>query len=62
MSMSLCEFHHGLQLWYAQIITFDAISPSKGHTDYFDVELYAKNQQIQSLTKQGLFNRSPAAL
>eukprot|EP00438_Fugacium_kawagutii_P017181 Skav215695 [mRNA] locus=scaffold3538:33758:68487:+ [translate_table: standard] len=28
-----------------------------GHTDYFDTDMYAQDQQIQSMTKQGLFNR-----
>eukprot|EP00434_Breviolum_minutum_P008295 symbB.v1.2.007318.t1/scaffold447.1/size204395/15 len=40
-----------------QILRYEQGEKYVGHTDYFDVELYAKNQQIQQMTKQGLFNR-----
>eukprot|EP00435_Cladocopium_sp_Y103_P038240 s103_g10.t1 len=41
----------------AQILRYQKGEQYVGHTDYFDVEMYANDQQIQSMTKQGLFNR-----
>merc|ERR1712106_660090 len=42
---------------YSQILRYGVGERYAAHHDYFDTNLYKSNEQIQGMTKKGLFNR-----
>lgn len=42
---------------YAQVLRYDVRGRYAAHHDYFDPEMYKSSEQVQGLTKKGLFNR-----
>mmetsp|Transcript_121464 Transcript_121464/g.214887 ORF Transcript_121464/g.214887 Transcript_121464/m.214887 type:complete len:417 (-) Transcript_121464:195-1445(-) len=42
---------------FAQVLRYDVRGRYAAHHDYFDPDMYKGSEQIQSLTKKGLFNR-----
>jgi prolyl 4-hydroxylase len=46
-----------VQQEYGQVLRYDVGERYAAHTDYFDPDMYKKSEQVQSMTKKGLFNR-----
>jgi len=42
---------------YAQVLRYNVGERYAAHHDYFDPRMYAKNDDVMSMTKKGLFNR-----